>query len=71
MPRKKRKAEGEFIDTTQTEPTVGAFYRLFPRHVHWLAEMALRQKQARGSRGRADASEILRKVLDKAMAGQG
>lgn len=42
---------------------VVATYRLLPEHVDALQTEALSRKRARGSRGRADASEVLRDIL--------
>jgi len=39
-------------------------YRLRPEHVDALQAEALERKRARGTRGRADASEVLRDILD-------
>ena len=57
----------ELLAVEQEEQTVGAYYRLRPEQVDWLADMARRRKTARGGRGRADASEVLRFILDRAM----
>jgi hypothetical protein len=43
-------------------------YRLRPEHVGWIAEHALRRKIERGAKGRADASAVLRELLDRTMA---
>jgi len=40
-------------------------YRLHPRHVSALLEEAVRRKMERGVRGRADASAVLRDVIDE------
>jgi len=47
---------------------VVATYRLKPEHVAWLTQRAVDRKVARRSRGRADVSEVLREVLDEALA---
>lgn len=61
-------------DTPETEPAVVpeerpelvvVTYRLLPEHVGWLAKRALRRKIERGAKGRADASEVLRELLDE------
>lgn len=58
----------ELLDAPAAPVTVGAFYRLWPAQVEWLAEVARQRKATRGGRGRVDASEVLRLVLDKAIA---
>jgi hypothetical protein len=46
---------------------VVATYRLKPEHIAWLARRAVELKIGRGSRGRADASAVLRELLDHAI----
>jgi hypothetical protein len=64
---------GPSPDTPEAEPAVVTeerpelvvvTYRLRPEHVTWLARRALERKISRGARGRADASEVLRELLD-------
>jgi hypothetical protein len=59
-------------ETPATEPAavqnrpevVVATFRLRPEHVAWLTRRAVELKIGRGSRGRADVSEVLRELLD-------
>ena len=57
----------ELLHAEAGRQTLGAFYRLWPEQVEWLTKVAFARKAQRGGRGRADASEVLRLVLDKAI----
>ena len=56
--------------TPAQQTVVTTTFRITAEQLAWLQQEALDRKTARGGRGKADASEVLREILAERMAGQ-